>query len=175
MPIYDLLLMKWIKTIIAGLAASLVMLIVIYVAIISGLAPFNAAPSTAFLYNLGIKSLPLSLVLHFAYGTFWAFVLLNLLEKDVTVGKTLLMALALWLFMMLVYSPIIGYGLFGLGYAYLLNPAHPLYLKPGVISVGLYIISTLLVHLIYGLILGGLASRWIVKEAKRPANEHIGN
>lgn len=144
----------------AGFLASLGMFLLIYLGTaVTGMAPFNIAPSAAFLYNLGIESDGYALLLHFSYGIFWSFVLVYTFEEDVTIGKALILSLILWVFMMLVYSPLIGWGLFGLGYAHNLPLNHPLYLDGSLP----YIIITLLVHLVYGFILGSTNSRWMSK------------
>ena len=74
-------------------------------------------------------------------------------DADVRAGLTL--ATALWLFMMLVYSPIIGWGVFGFGSGHeagsMLHLGSPIK----------YIVATLVLHLIYGWIIGGLNPAWI--------------
>lgn len=159
--------MRWIKTACAGFTASLMMFIFLFAGIhVTDLAPFNVTPSSAFLYNLGIDGGPLPLLLHFIYGTFWSLVLMYVLEDEVTVGKAVLLALALWVFMMFVYSPLIGWGFFGFGYAHLLEIDHPLYLEQG----PAYLFTTLFLHLVYGLVLGWLVSRWAIGDFA-PASE----
>ncbi len=60
--------------------------------------------------------------------------------------------------MMLVYSPIIGWGVFGFGGVGLRLPADdPLYLGSSVNYLGI----TLGLHLIYGTIIGTLNPAWI--------------
>ncbi|MDZ7659003.1 hypothetical protein [Fodinibius sp.] len=142
----------------SGFLASLVMFLFIYIGInVTGLAPFNVPPSQAFLYNLGVVESGYALLLHFCYGTFWAFVLVYTFEDDLSILKAEVLAIVLWLFMMFVYSPLIGWGFFGFGYANNLPTDHPLYLD----SALLYITITLLVHLVYGWVLGYLSSRWL--------------
>lgn len=119
-------------------------------------APFNVPPSAAFLYNLGIENRAYSLLLHFGYGILWSFVLVYTFEDDLSMGKALLLALILWFFMMIVYSPLIGWGLFGNGFAHHLPNQHPIYLRSAVS----YMFVTLLVHLVYGLVLGFLNRRF---------------
>lgn len=151
-------ILKNIHIALAGILASLGMFLFIYIGIhVTGVAPFNIQPSAAFLFNLGIYSPGYALLLHFCYGTFWSFVLVYTFEDDVTIGKAVILSIILWLFMMLVYSPIIGWGLFGFGYFRFLPSDHPLYLKSGIS----YMIITLFLHLIYGLILGYLNQRWL--------------
>jgi hypothetical protein len=65
--------------------------------------------------------------------------------------------------MMIVYSPIIGWGFFGIGNARLLQPEHPLYLN----STSGYLFVTLSVHLVYGAILGFLTN-FFISNKKRP-------
>lgn len=137
----------------AGFLASLVMFCFIYLGIeVTGLAPFNAPPSEAFLYNIGVEGSGYALALHFCYGMLWSYVLVYTFEEDVTVLKAVGLAVVLWLFMMIVYSPLIGWGMFGFGYAHLLEPDHLLYLREG---PG-YVVSTLLLHLVYGAVLGAV-------------------
>lgn len=141
-----------------GFLASLVMFLFIYLGInVTGVAPFNVPPSYAFLYNLGVEQSGYALLLHFCYGIFWAYVLVYTFEDDISVAKALGLSVVLWLFMMLVYSPLIGWGFFGFGYAQNLAVDHPLYLDSSLS----YIVITLLLHLIYGWVLGYLSSRWL--------------
>ncbi len=146
------------KIALAGFLASLVMFLFIYIGInVTGMAPFNVPPSYAFLYNLGIEKAGYALLLHFCYGIFWAYVLVYTFEDDVSVQKALILSVVLWLFMMFVYSPLIGWGFFGLGYAQNLTSNHPLYLDSSII----YILITLILHLVYGWVLGYLSSWWL--------------
>ena len=123
-----------------------------------GLAPFNVPPSNAFLYNLGVEGLGYALLLHFCYGTFWVFVLVYTFDDDLSIIKAEVLAIVLWFFMMFVYSPLIGWGFLGYGYAHYLSVDHPLYFGN---QLGTYIFITLLVHLVYGWALGCLNSRWL--------------
>jgi hypothetical protein len=77
-------------------------------------------------------------------------------ETNVQAGLTL--SLAFWLFIMLVYSPIIGWGTFGVGGSSTArSPSDPLYLGSSL----KYVVATSVLHLIYGSIIGGLNPRWI--------------
>lgn len=142
----------------AGFSAGLAMEIVIFLAIhILNLAPINVHPAEAFLYNLGIESSTYALLLHFSYAILWSFVLVYAFEDDVCVKKAVILSVILWIFMMMVYSPLIGWGIFGFGYAQYLPTDHPLFLSSAV----WYITVALALHLIYGLVLGYLNNRWI--------------
>ncbi|MCG2589242.1 hypothetical protein [Rhodohalobacter sulfatireducens] len=152
--------MKWIKVILIGMAATFSMDVVMKTAMyLLSIAPTNIHPAAAFLYNLGIEQSLFSSLVHYSYGTLWAFVFLYAFEYEVSVKRGLQLAVALWFFMMLVYSPIIGWGFFGIGNAELLSPGHPLYLS----STIEYLFITLLVHLAYGTVLGMLSRKLIVR------------
>ncbi len=153
--------MKWIKVIVCGILATLAMDISMNALMyLFGLAPTNIHPAAAFLFNLGIESSTLSTTLHYSYGTLWALVFVYAFEDDLTVKRGLQLAMVLWLFMMLVYSPIIGWGFFGFGNAGLLKPSHPLYMN----STLSYLTVTFTVHVFYGLTLGIVSKTWIVKQ-----------
>lgn len=150
--------MKWIKTVLIGILATFSMNVVMNAfMILFEIAPTNIHPAGAFLYNLGIESAFLTVLLHYSYGTLWAWVFVYAFEQEFTVLKAILFATVLWLFMMVVYSPVIGWGFFGVGNAQLLNEGHPLYLS----STIEYLFVTLSVHITYGTILGLLTQKFI--------------
>lgn len=150
--------MKWIKSGAIGALAALVMFLGITLIIKTGVAPFNLPPSAAFLMKIGLPAQPLGLVVHFVYGMFWSVVLITLFKGETDVRKGIGLALVLWLVMMVVFSPIIGWGFFGFGGAgHQLSPDDPLYLGMAI----KYLIGTLILHLVYGAIIGWLNPVWI--------------
>lgn len=151
--------MKWLKAALVGALGSLIMFLLMFLAIhVTGIAPFNIPPSAAFLEQLGINVGPLPLLVHFGYGATWSLVLVALYGADADLRAGLTVAGALWLFMMVVYSPVIGWGIFGFGGAgHSLAPTDPLYLGSPV----KYLVATLVLHLIYGSIIGSLTPAWI--------------
>lgn len=157
--------MKWIKAAVVGALGSLIMFLFIAFGIhVTGFAPFNLPPSAAFLEKLGLNMGPLPLLAHFGYGATFSAVLVALYGADTDVKSGLTLAGALWLFMMAVYSPIIGWGFFGVGGAgHELAMDAPLYLGSPV----KYIVATLVLHLIYGTIIGGLNPLWIEFQTNR--------
>lgn len=156
-----IIIRKNFKILVSGFLASLAMFVIVSVGIhVTGLAPFNIPPSAAFLYNLGIQGGLYAIILHFCYGILWSYVFVHAYEDDVSVKRAVLLALVLWFFMMVVYSPLIGWGMLGMGYAPLLLPDHPLHLSSNIA----YVLFTLLLHMVYGLILGLLTVR-LVKES----------
>ena len=152
--------MKWLKSAVVGAVGSLVMAAIMIPLIQSGIAPFNLPPSAAALKALGIPAQPLGMVVHLGYGVFWSVVLVALFREQTNLTKGLGLAGVLWLFMMLVHSPMIGWGVFGTADM----PDQPEILQLG--STPKYIISTFLLHVIYGAIIGTLNPWWIDFEKK---------
>lgn len=162
--------MRLFKAAIVGLVSSLIMLIVMILAIFAiKFTPFHSLPSTAFLINVGVHSEIFSLFLHFAYGTLWSVVLVYGFEEDVSLVKGLEFAGILWFFMMVVYSPIMGWGFFGFGYSYLLSPTNPLYMSTG----PMYIISTIAVHVVYGACVGWLNEHWTMAGEVKARSQNV--
>lgn len=114
-------------------------------------------PSAAFLQALGIPPQPLAVIAHFAYGIAWAVILYALFEDRTDIWRGLGVALIVqWLFLMqLVYSPIIGWGVFGMN-AGELSPHAPLALT----STAQYIVMTFVLHAVYGALNGWLIPVW---------------
>lgn len=150
---------NYVKAGVVGLLGSLVMFILMQIAMSTGMAPFNVPPSAAFLISIGLPAKPLALIGHFLYGAFWSIVLVALYKESVSLGKGMVLALILWAIMMLIISPIIGWGVFGFGDASEMAKDAKLYLAPG----PQYLISTLVLHLIFGLIVGGINPAWAAK------------
>lgn len=151
--------MSWLKALVVGALNSLILYVIIYLAIeVTGIAPFNLAPAAAFLKALGIPPQPLAIVAHFVYGTAWAVILYALFESRTDIWRGVGLAVILqWLILMqLVYSPIIGWGVLGAN-AGALPPDAPLALT----SMANYLVISLLIHVVYGVVNGWLIPRWI--------------
>lgn len=152
--------MPWFKSGLGGLLAALLMFVILYVGIyVTGFAPIQISPSAAFLvkvFRLDTSlAEPLGVVVHFSYGIFWSIVLLAIFWDRTSIGKGVGIALILWLFMMFVISPIIGWGVFGVGVGS--SSVEVLKLE----STFRYILFTLVLHLIYGIAIGWMNSRWV--------------
>lgn len=155
--------MKWVKAGVVGLLGSLIMFLLMLVGIhVTGMAPFNIPPSAAFLTVLGLNMGPLPLLVHFGYGAFWSILLVYMYKDDTDIKKGLGIAGAAWLIMMLIYSPIIGWGVFGFGNAHTLQATNPLFLEAG----PKYLIITLVLHIIFGTVIGWLNPKWVTSETK---------
>lgn len=144
---------------VAGLIAGIIMFIpMMYLVKVAGIAPFNVPPSKALAMTLNIDVAPfVAPVLHFLYGIAGAIVFAVIFKPDLSVLKALLFSGAMWLILMLVYSPVIGWGLFGFGEAQTLPQDHPLHLGPA----PKFIIATLGFHILYGLVMGFSAKKLI--------------
>ena len=92
------------------------------------------------------KGLPIPLIMvlaagsHLAYGGIWAALLTQVTDR-VTIWKGLALGLFLWLVMQVAFLPFIGWGLFGMG------------ITPKIA------VATLVLHMIYGGLVGWLVDR----------------
>lgn len=148
-------IVKWVKAAVVGALGSLVMFAIMMPLIKSGVAPFNLPPSAAALKALGLPTQPLALLAHFGYGMFWSVVLVALFREQTNLAKGLGLAGFLWLFMMLVHSPMIGWGVFGTAD----TSGLPEVLQLG--STVKYVVATLVLHLVYGIIIGTVNPWWV--------------
>lgn len=150
--------MNWVKAGCVGLLGSLFIFVVMFLGVeVTGAAPFNLSPSAAFLAAIGLPIKPLALLMHFGYGFVWAVVLYALFRNRVSVTNGLGLALVQWLLMMVILSPIIGWGFFGFGGSGHQLPADaPLYLGSPI----KYLALTFVLHMIYGALNGWLIPRW---------------
>lgn len=148
--------MSYAKSVLVGFVGSLLMFGVMVVGIhVTGVAPFNMPPSAAFLEAFGLNVGPLALVVHFGYGGFWSAVLFAAFGRQTTVWHGLGLAGVLWLVMMLVLSPIIGWGVFGTTAG-----TQPAEAALALTSTPKYIGMTALLHVLFGVVIGWLNPRW---------------
>ncbi len=130
---------SWIRAIIVGIAVSVVTAAVMVSLLKAGVSPFPKPPSLAFAETLLGRSLPLpiGLLFHTAYVTFWSVIFVRYFPR-----RSLTMALALagilWLIILAVFFPIVGWGFAGLNVSPKLIPA------------------SFVPHLLFGLLLWGL-------------------
>jgi hypothetical protein len=90
-----------------------------------GIAPMPKPPSLAFAQVLLGPNVPLpvGLLFHVAYVTFWALVYVVLFRDHLTFLNALWLGLALWVVILVVFFPILGWGFLGLGVSPKLIPA----------------------------------------------------
>lgn len=134
-----------------GVVATLAMSVVMIAATITGLSPMPAPIPAALVTQVFGPGLPkpammlLAALSHLAYGGVWGAILAGAV-RPVTIGKGLLLGVILWLVMQVVVLPYLGWGAFGFA------------ITPRIA------IATLVLHLIYGAVLG-----WVVDRHAIPA------
>ena len=155
------LLRRWSVAIATGLVAAVVTRLLLQTGINFEWAPFNVPPSVALLMNwnldLNIWARLLAWLLDILYAVIGSFLLVALFRQRVNAVRGVGIALGLWLVLMLVISPLIGWGFFGAGASSSLDPDAALYLS----SAGRYVLFTLILHGIYGVIIGWMNQRWV--------------
>ena len=118
-----------------------------------GIAPLPKPPSLAFaqlLFGPNIP-LPVGLLFHVAYVTFWSIIYVSMFRDRLTLRNALWLALALWAVILIIFFPLLGWGFFGLAISPKLIPA------------------SLVPHILFAVFLWGLC-RWGFK-AKAVPNE----
>ena len=112
----------------------------------TGTAPMPEPIPKAVVTSVVGKGLPIPLIMvlaagsHLAYGGIWAALLTQVTDR-VTIWKGLALGLFLWLVMQVAFFPFIGWGLFGMG------------ITPKIA------VATLVLHMIYGGLVGWLVDR----------------
>ncbi|WP_148862839.1 hypothetical protein [Marinobacter fonticola] len=135
----------WTRAIGIGLGVSILTAIVAVALLKAGVSPFPKPPSLAFAETLLGRTLPLpvGLLFHTAYVTFWSVVFVRFFPR-----KNLLTALglaaALWVVILVVFFPLVGWGVAGLA----ISPK--------------LIVASAVPHLLFGLLLWGL-DRYLAK------------
>jgi len=105
-----------------------------------GISPFPKPPSLAFAETVLGRSLPLpvGLLFHIAYVTFWSVAYVVLFRDNLRLSRAMILALFLWVIVLVVFFPLIGWGVLGLG----ISPK--------------LIVAALIPHVLFGLFLGKL-------------------
>ncbi len=99
-----------------GILTGILLSVVMVPAFMLGIAPMPEPPSLAFakiLLGPGVP-LPVGLLFHVAYVTGWAVAFVVLFRRSLTFLNALWLGLALWIVLLLVFFPIIGWGFLGL-------------------------------------------------------------
>ena len=116
-----------------------------------GIAPLPEPPSLALAKLLlgADVPLPVGLLFHVAYVTFWSVVYVSVFRDRLTFLNALWLGLALWVVILVVFFPLLGWGFFGLAISPKLIPA------------------SLVPHLLFAVVLWGLC-RWGFKAKTGP-------
>lgn len=129
----------WARAIGIGIGVSILTAIVAVILLKTGISPFPQPPSLAFAEALLRRSLPMpvGLFFHTAYVTFWSVVFVRYFpRKDLLTALGL--AAALWVIILVVFFPVVGWGLAGLA----ISPK--------------LIVASAVPHILFGLLLWGL-------------------
>jgi hypothetical protein len=140
MRFHSLSAREWGKAFGVGIANGLLLSAVMVPAFKSGISPLPKPVGLAFAETVlgGPLPLPVGLVFHLAYVTFWSMAFVAFLRDSLTVRNALLLALALWIGILVVFFPIIGWGFLGLG----ISPK--------------LIVASFVPHVLFGVFLWGL-------------------
>lgn len=130
---------SWLRATGIGVGVSLLTALVMVPLTKSGMSPLPRPLGLAFAETLLGRALPLpaGLAFHTVYVTFWSAVFVRFFPQR-TIKTALLLALGLWLVVLAVFFPIVGWGPAGLHVGHRLIPA------------------SLLPHLLFGFFLRGL-------------------
>ncbi len=128
------------KAVGVGVATALILSAISVTMLRNGLSPLPKPPSLAFAETILRTSLPppVGLLFHVAYVTVWSVAFVALFRDRMTFLRALLLALALWIVVLVVFFPFVGWGFFGLA----IGPK--------------LIIGALMPHLLFAVVLWGL-------------------
>ncbi|MCH8168983.1 MAG: hypothetical protein IIC03_13785 [Proteobacteria bacterium] len=140
MRFHDLSAREWGKAFGVGVANGLLLSAVMVTAFKSGVSPLPKPVGLAFAETVlgGPLPLPVGLAFHLAYVTFWSMAFVAFLRDSLTLRNALALALALWIGILVVFFPIIGWGFLGLA----ISPK--------------LIVASLVPHVLFGVFLWGL-------------------
>ncbi len=141
MQIHKLTTGEWGKALGLGIANGVVLSVIMIAMKQMGVSPLPKPLGLAFAETLTGRTLPLpvGLLFHLAYVTVWSMAFVVLFRDSLSLRNALLLALALWIGVLVVFFPIVGWGMFGLAIGPMLIP------------------GSFMPHLLFGLFLWGLA------------------
>lgn len=117
MRLHKLAASEWLKAIAVGIVAAVLLSAVMVPALKLGISPLPKPLGLAFAETVLGRSLPLpvGLLFHVAYVTFWSVAFVVLFRANLSLRNALLLALVLWLLVLVVFFPVVGWGFLGLG------------------------------------------------------------
>lgn len=141
MQIHKLTAGEWGKALGLGIANGVALSVIMIAMKQMGVSPLPKPLGLAFAEMLTGRTLPLpvGLLFHLAYVTVWSMAFVVLFRNSLSLRNALLLALVLWIGVLVVFFPIVGWGVFGLAIGPMLIP------------------GSFMPHLLFGLFLWGLA------------------
>lgn len=105
------------RGVLLGLATGLLLSLIMVPAFLAGLPPMPQPPGLAFAeWVLGApQPMPVGLAFHLAYVTLWAVVWVALDYPRLRLATAAALAAFLWIVALVVFFPLVGWGLLGLG------------------------------------------------------------
>jgi hypothetical protein len=115
---------SWLRAAGIGIVIAVATAIIMLVLTAAGASPFPKPPSLAFAETLLRRPLPLpvGLLFHTAYVTFWSVIFVRYFPRR-DIKTALALAGVLWLALLVVFFPAVGWGLAGLNVGPQLIPA----------------------------------------------------
>lgn len=140
MQIHSLTGWEYAKAIGIGIVAAVLLSIIAVTGMRTGMSPMPQPLGLAFAQTLlGPVPLPVGLAFHVVYVTFWTVVYVVLFRESLTFLNALGLGLFLWVLVLVIFFPIVGWGFLGL------NEGPQL------------IVASLVPHLLFALFIWGLA------------------
>jgi hypothetical protein len=139
----------WIAAIGVGLGVSILTAAFMVATMKAGVSPLPKSLGLAFAETVLDRSLPLpiGLLFHIVWVTAFSVLFVGLFRDALTFLRALWVAIALWIFVLLVFFPVVGWGLFGLA----ISPK--------------LIVGSAIPHLLFAIFLWGLC-RWAFRDAQ---------
>ncbi len=125
MQIHSLAPKEALKAVGIGILTALLLSAVMVPAFKFGISPMPKPPSLAFAETLFGRGLPMpvGLLFHVAYVTFWALAYVMVFRDRLTFLNALWLGLGLWVVILVFFFPVVGWGFLGLAVSPKLIPA----------------------------------------------------
>jgi hypothetical protein len=116
MRIQNLTPNEWLKAIGVGIGTAVLLSAVMVPALRLGISPMPKPLGLAFAEAIlgSPLPLPIGLLFHVAYVTIWSVAFVALFRDSLSFRNALLLGLALWLLVLFVFFPFVGWGFLGL-------------------------------------------------------------
>lgn len=140
MRINRLTLTEWFKAVGVGTGTAILLSAIMVPAMKFGISPFPKPLGLAFAETVFGRSLPLpvGLLFHVAYINLSSLVFILLFRDNLRLKNALILGLALWVIVLVVFFPVVGWGFLGLG----ISPK--------------LMVASLVPHILFGVFLWGL-------------------